>query len=158
MDKDELLQAMKEGRLRWEDALGTVPPERMTEPVFDAGWSMKDVIAHISEWEGVAATRLEHGLGKSATPPEFEDIEIDERNRQYFERNAGLPLERVTAQERANWERLLAVADGMSDQQLNDTKLAKSGPPHAPWEMIAGNTHEHFDEHIEQIHAWLGSA
>ena len=63
----------------------------------------------------------------------------------------------MVEQELANWQRLLAVAESLSEAQLNDTKLPKSGPGHAPWQMIAGNAHEHFDEHAEQIHDWLAA-
>jgi hypothetical protein len=156
MDKDRLLQDMVQGRLRWDESLDDVPADRMLEPVFEGGWSMKDVIAHIGEWEGVAATRLEFALGQAATGPDFEDLEIDERNQRYFERNRERPLETVVEQEAANWQRLLAVAESMSEEQLNDDQLVQSRHGHAPWEMIAGNAHEHFDEHTEQIHDWLG--
>jgi hypothetical protein len=148
---------MVQGRIRWDQALETVPKDRMLEPVFEGGWSMKDVIAHIGEWEGVAASRLAFALGEVATGPEFEDIEIDERNQRYFERNRERPLEAVTGQEVTNWERLRAVTESMSEEQLNDDELVKSRPGHAPWDIIAGNAHEHFDEHIEQIHSWLAS-
>jgi hypothetical protein len=156
MDKDRLLQAMVEGRVRWEEALASVPEERMLEPAFEGGWSMKDVIAHIAEWANVAATRLEYGLGQRSTPADFEGMEIDARNARFFERNRDVPLNEVQKQEAANWERLLAMAKSLSQEQLDDPSLPKGGPGHPPWDMIAGNAHEHFDEHIEQIHAWLG--
>ncbi len=157
MDKDALLQDMVQGRIRWGEMLESVPDGRMTEPVFEGGWSMKDVIAHIGEWEGVAATRLEFGLGQGATGPDFEDMEIDERNQRYFERNRERPLEVVVEQELANWQRLLAVAESLSEEQLNDDAFVTSRPGHTPADMIAGNAHEHFDEHAEQIHDWLAA-
>jgi hypothetical protein len=156
VDKAELLQAMKEGRLRWEGAVTRVPKERREEPSFEGGWSLKDVIAHLSEWEGVAATRLEFSMGRSATGPDFEDLEIDERNARYYERNRRLPFTKVADAEAANWRRLLAVAESMSDDQLQDRALLKTRPGVEPCDMIAGNAHEHFDEHSEQVHNWLG--
>jgi hypothetical protein len=156
MEKAELLQAMKEARLRWGETLEGVPEDRREEPALEGGWSVKDVIAHISEWEGVAATRLAFSLGESATGPDFEDLEIDERNQRYYERNRARPLATVVEQEAANWERLVSVAESMSEEQLNDRTLLKTRPGVEPWDMIAGNAHEHFDEHIEQIHDWLG--
>ncbi|MGH2611260.1 MAG: maleylpyruvate isomerase N-terminal domain-containing protein, partial [Tepidiformaceae bacterium] len=145
-----------EGRLRWGETLEGVPGERMLEPVFEGGWSLKDVIAHVSEWEGVAATRLEFSLDRCATAPDFEGMDIDERNQRYFDRNRERTPAAVVEQEATNWTRLLAVTELMTEEQLNDPALPKTGPAHAPWQMIAGNAHEHFDEHIEQIHDWLG--
>ncbi|MEX0784144.1 MAG: ClbS/DfsB family four-helix bundle protein [Dehalococcoidia bacterium] len=158
MDKDRLLQEMVEGRIRWDEALDSVPDDRMLEPGFEGGWSMKDVIAHVSEWEGVAATRLEFGLDQYATGPDFEGMEIDERNQRYYERNRERPLADVIEREKGTWDRFLAVVESMSEEQLTDPAALKmlADGAGAPWEMIAGNAHEHFDEHIEQIHDWLG--
>jgi hypothetical protein len=156
MDKATLLQDMVEGRIRWEEALEGVPPDRVLEAGFEGGWSLKDVIAHISEWEGVAATRLELGLGLSATGADFEGMDIDERNRRYYERNRGRPFDQVVEREKETWKRFLAVVQSMTDEQLNDTDSRATLPGDAPWPMIAGNAHEHFDEHVEQIHDWLG--
>lgn len=158
VDKDRLLQHMVEGRLRWDAAVERVPRERRLEPGFEGGWSLKDVIAHIGEWEEVAAARLELGLGRRSSPPDFEGVPLDERNARFHERNRHLPLDEVVDTEHERWQRFLSTVQALDQDQLNDPASLGLSPDESVVEMIADNAHEHFDEHIAQIDEWLGPA
>ena len=155
MDRAQLLAEMLEGRRRWDATLDRVPRERMSEPAFEGGWSVKDIVAHVAAWERVAAARLEHGLGRGRALDPLEDLPLDERNQRYFEANREAQLDDVIAGELEAWAQLLSIVEALDEADLHDPSRLRLRGDVEPWQMIAANSHEHFDEHIPQIEAWL---
>ena len=49
--KDDLLTAIEKERGALETLLETLPDEQMTDPGVVGDWSVKDVLAHLVEWE-----------------------------------------------------------------------------------------------------------
>ncbi|HEX6031003.1 MAG TPA: ClbS/DfsB family four-helix bundle protein [Tepidiformaceae bacterium] len=158
MDRRQLLAEMRDGRGRWDAALDRVPRERMLEPAFEGGWSLKDVIAHVGAWERVATLRLERGLGRGATLDSFEGAPLDERNQRYYEAHRGHELEDVINGELEAWAQLVSTVEALQEADLHDPSRLGLQADGIPWEMIAGNAHEHFDEHIAQIDEWLAGS
>jgi len=66
-NRDELLQRIREEREALERAVARVPAEKMTEPLLEGGWSVKDVLAHIAAWEGLMVGWVEESL-RGGTP------------------------------------------------------------------------------------------
>ena len=62
MDKTELLAAIARDRARLEELIAGIDDARMTEPSLEGGWSVKDVLAHISA-VGAHLHRLAGGGG-----------------------------------------------------------------------------------------------
>ena len=49
--KSQILTAIQAERLALETLLAKIPPAQMTLPDLHEGWSVKDILAHITAWE-----------------------------------------------------------------------------------------------------------
>src|SRR5689334_17586769 len=62
MDKARTLAALETRFAEFLAVVARVPPERMEEPTLDGGWSVKDLLAHITYWEGHTLAGIQAGL------------------------------------------------------------------------------------------------
>jgi hypothetical protein len=147
MDRTELRAAIVEGRRRLDGTLARFDDAAMLDRI-DGEWTRKDVLAHLEAWERRVVDLLE--MLRAGRPIES-DVDTDERNARFFERDRGRSLEDVRSRERAAYEAMLAAIDGASDEELFDGRhfAWTEGDPFASW--FRGNGDEHFDEHLEQL-------
>lgn len=147
MNKAELLATIRAERAHWDDRLADIDERRMTEPGAAGQWSLKDVVAHIAAWERYMARRLEPVLrGETDIPPES-TLDTDEDNARIYAAHRDEPLADVLAGARQAHQNLLGLVAALPESALAGTHwFATSGDP--LWESIAGNTYEHYREHM----------
>jgi len=77
--KSELLQAMVTARNEWDALIAQIPRHRLSESAASGSWSVKDVVAHVTEYDRWLALGLAMRLQK---PPQIwlDDISLDEFN------------------------------------------------------------------------------
>jgi hypothetical protein len=77
--KAELLQAIYTARNDWDTLIAQIAPHQLSDPVAPGSWSIKDIIAHITEYDRWLALGLAMRLQK---PPQIwlDDISLDEFN------------------------------------------------------------------------------
>ncbi|MBU2611772.1 MAG: ClbS/DfsB family four-helix bundle protein, partial [Chloroflexi bacterium] len=51
LTKPELLQRIRDERRALEETLARLTPDQMLQPGASGGWTVKDVLAHISAWK-----------------------------------------------------------------------------------------------------------
>lgn len=51
MNKSELLNWLQEEYKQWEAFLNQIGPEQMGQPGVAGYWSIKDIIAHLNDWQ-----------------------------------------------------------------------------------------------------------
>ena len=62
----------------------------------------------------------------------------------------------MLAEEWQVYAQLLAEVQKLSDEDLNDPRRFREMPADwVPWEVIAGNSFKHYQDHILPIRAWL---
>lgn len=160
MKKSELVEALEDGRQELVEMLQDLPDEEMLKPGVCGEWSIKDILAHLTQWEGQTVTLLFQASQSERKPTtaHFGKETIDEVNQRWYEASRERQLERV-------WEDWIAVRKQMirrvgdwSEKDLND-------PQRYPWlngkplaQIIADNTFEHDDEHADGIREWLDRA
>ena len=87
-------------------------------------------------------------------PEAAQDWTTDEMNAWVYERNRSRPVAEVVMEEQQIYRRLYTTLRGMRDEDLFT-------PGRFPWareravEAVAGNTYDHWPEHIQSIEAWL---
>jgi hypothetical protein len=80
---------------------------------------------------------------------------MDALNAQFYQENKALPLDKVLTDFRTTHQHIMDIVQAMPEEDLmNPHRFVWSkGVP--LWQAIAGDTYEHYREHIEQIHEWL---
>jgi uncharacterized damage-inducible protein DinB len=153
MDKVTFLEKLQAARAAWEALLKEVSEERMLQPGATGEWSVKDVIAHIMwcEREMVGLCQARALVGS-----EFWELPDDESNSIMVSRYRDHSLQDVLAEEWQVYAQLLAEVQKLSDEDLNDPRRFREMPADwVPWEVIAGNSFKHYQDHILPIRAWL---
>ena len=88
--KTRIIQLLKTERTRLESNLATLTPAQMIQPGVVGEWSIKDVLAHLADWEAhmpewVAAARK--GDPVAEIEPGLNWTQFNEFNQRIFERH-----------------------------------------------------------------------
>lgn len=153
MDKTLFISTLRKAREEWEDLLAQVSEEQRLQPGAAGKWSVKDVIAHVAwgEREIVPVMRT-HVLAGS----ELWNLSDDERNEIVYQQNRDRSWHEIMNEEQQAYADLLAAAQTLSDEDLNDSHRYKQMPEEwVPWQLYAGNTFNHYQDHMPSIREWL---
>ncbi len=159
LSKKQLLAEMQSEQAAWLALLDEIGEENMTQPEVAGGWSIKDIVAHITGWRRRTVLRFRAALDPTVDmtpywPAELdEDDEVDEINAWIYKANRDRPLADVLNDSREVFQQLVAAVDALSDEQIKD-------PQRFPWlegerltgSFIFGHFHE---EHEPDMRAWL---
>lgn len=155
--KADLLSRIADGYAAWAMTIDAAPPREMTLPNLHGGWSVKDEVAHVTFWEARVLAVLQAVLA-GETPPHRPGVgsaeKIEAMNAEVFAASQQRDLDDVLADmERTHAAFVHAVGE------LPDDALFASN--HFPWAggeplaaAIAGDTYEHYPEHIRNIQRW----
>ena len=154
--KAELLTVTEASYQRLRDELAGLTDDEMREPHPPDGWSIKDVLAHISGWERMFTGWMDALLrGESPDRPDsIDQAWLDATNTRLYEESRDRSPEEVRI-DAAEWHAaIMALIERMSEADLFDPRRFPytGGDPVAPW--VRGNADEHYDEHRAQIAAW----
>jgi len=119
--KNDLLAAIAREREKLDATLETVTPERMVEPCVVGEWSVKDVLAHLTEWEQMALGWYRAGL-RGEIPdlpaPGYKWNQTPHLNHAIFLKHRDRPLDDVMARYRASRREIHDVIASLSDDDL----------------------------------------
>lgn len=145
----ELLDEIDAEYARLVDLVGLVPRELwVSSRVNSAGWSLKDVLAHIADW----AERCDSWCGlddalDSMTPPApgFKWNETRELNKAIYEKRRGHALPRVLRDFNAGHAALRRRASTLNEADLLTVgRFAWCGPTWSVAKHIRANTASHY--------------
>ncbi len=156
MNLDEFLTFLRNERGRWDAVLALIPTDRMEQPALKGGWSVKDLIAHITWFEremvNLLHTRsLAGGSILWARP-------TDERNLAIYTENRDRPLHEVQTESVEVYAEFLALCETLIDGDLTTPARFEMPPDWLPWRIFAENTYEHYRDHAEELRKWLENA
>ena len=153
MNVSEFLAKLRDGRAEWNALLSSIDEARMIEPGVEGLWSLKDVIAHVTWFEREMIGLLQ---ARALAGSELWELSPDERNAAIFEENRRRTLDDVLDEARQTYPQLLREVESLSDEDLNDARRFRDMPEEwQPWDVIAGNSYDHYRQHITAIRAWL---
>ena len=157
MRLEHYIAAVRSSRAAFDEAVARVPEERMLEPGLTGSWSVKDMIAHVSwfEHQMVVLVRA-HALVGS----DLWELPPHERGDAIFRENRDRSLDDVHSESARVFGELLAALATLDEEDLEDpTRFPGMPPDWRPVDILAQNTHEHYDAHRAGLLAWLeGSA
>jgi hypothetical protein len=156
MDKASLLQVLQRENAQWETLLDQIPTSKMDEPTVAGGWSIKDIVAHLTGWRQRTVTRLRaaaHGMAEPPPPWPAHLKSDDEINAWIYDQNQNRSVDAVLANAQETFAQLVAAIDALPPAAFSD-------PDYFPWmegePLNAAAFFAHFhEEHEPDIRAWL---
>lgn len=164
MDKAQLLDEMNRGYATLETVLAPLDQQQMTTPGVTGDWSIKDIVAHLAVWQDYLVIRLQ-AAARNEVPAmygivsdEDEGSAIDRLNAGFYEENKSRPLDDVLANLRTTYRQIEDDVQTLNDEDLFEPKRFAWMKGNALWELVEGNTYEHYQEHIASIQEWLSKS
>ena len=153
MDKATFMKMLQETRGQWEELLAQIDEEHMLQPGATGKWSVKDVIAHVMDGERELVQIMHTHV---VTGSELWNLSDDERNEIVYQQNRERPLQEIRSEEQQAYANLLAAAQTLSDDDLNDPHHFQRMPEEwVPWRIFAGNSFKHYQDHMPALRAWV---
>lgn len=164
---DQAIARMDDLRARIErawDALETqvaaYPEDVLTGPSGEAGWSIKDHLAHLTAWEAGVVGIIRDGVTQDVTMSVDRAVwdagDLDAVNERIRVQTADAPLAEVLAARQATHRELLAALRTLTAERLGERWTDGTGDAQdAPTilQKVTGNTVEHYPEHAQWIAA-----
>ncbi len=156
VSKTQLLGELRDEQSRWEALLREIGEENMTQPSVAGGWSIKDIVAHLTGWRrrtvGRFQAALRHEPPRAPNWPAHLQTD-DEINAWIYAANGDRPLAEVLRDSREVFQQLVEALDAFPEADLRD-------PARFPWmegEPLTGAAFfAHFhEEHEPDMRAWL---
>jgi hypothetical protein len=155
ISKENFLTEIRLTYAEWQALISQIKPQEMNEPLQPGGWTLKDVIAHISWHE---REMLEVIRSRALVGSELWELPTDERNAVIYEIYRPQPIHLVLVEATKTHADLVPALETLSDDELNDASHFVDMPPDwIPGELIASNTSEHYREHTPEVQAWLAN-
>ncbi len=158
MTKSQLLDAITDGRKKFEERLAQLDEDQMTTPGLESGWSVKDVLAHIQVWEARMISWLEdaqRGEIPQMLPPGMTWDDLDQMNEETYLQNRDRPLSEVLTEFHQSFPKVLDIVKIIPEEDLIDPDRFEWREGKPLWFIVASNTFWHYDEHDKSIREWL---
>ncbi len=160
MQKSELLDWLQEEYQQWEAFLNQIGSDRMEQPGVAGDWSIKDIVAHLTDWQPRQIARIQAAQrGEPEPPPPWPaHLQTDDAiNAWIYEANRGRSVRQVLDESRRVFQQLLTVIEGLPDDILIEPAyhiVELGGQRFSTSEFF-----DHFhDDHEPDIRAWLARA
>lgn len=160
MTKSDLRKWLQKEYEDWQALLDEIDPARMETPGVNGGWSMKDMVTHLTGWNRSLVDRLQAALRGEPEPPQPWPAHLeseDEINAWIYESNHGRSARDVLDESRQNLHELLTAME-----ELPDTVRIEHIEPnfYLVWvdneRFVASEFFNHFhDDHEPDVRAWL---
>ncbi len=147
MKRQQVLDKLDKAWAALQESYAGLAGDRLEAPGEIGGWSVKDVLAHVTTWEEEAVKYLPWIL-EGRRPPRYADQYggVDAFNHQMWEKKRHLPLDEVLAQMEQSHRRLLDYVRRSPEEQFaTETRFRR---------RLRLDTYSHYPEHTKAILAW----
>jgi len=155
--KSELIQAIHTARNEWDTLIAQIPHHRLSESVAPGQWAIKDIIAHVTEYDRWLALGLAMRLQK---PLQIwlEDLSLDEFNAVLHQQIAELSADNILLDSKRVFRDLINEVEAHSEAYLFGTHRVEGVPYDIiPFQILKSESYGHYYDHIPAIRAWLSS-
>ena len=119
--KTIILKRLRAERAKLVQTLSSLTQEEMLGPAVVGEWTVKDVLAHLADWEAHMLTWV--AAGRSGDPVEHPDPgltwkQLENFNQRIYEAHRDQPLEEVLAYSHTIHEQFMAMVEDMADEEL----------------------------------------
>jgi hypothetical protein len=157
--KQELLSEIQRERAALDEALAGLTPRQMTRAgVTRGGWSVKDVLAHLTEWQQMNLDWYAAGLRgeKPAMPaPGYTLRELPRLNAMIYRKHHRRSLQAVLRDFESHHERIVALIGSLSDTDLVTLgRFSWTGPSWTLSDYLRASTAAHYLWARTRIRRW----
>lgn len=146
MNREQLLKRIES---RWDDlraAYAGLSEAELTEPGVVEGWSVKDILAHVTTWEEEALRYLPL-IAQGSRPPKYITYGgLDAFNAMMTEKKRDLALPEVLGQMEATHQRLLDYLATVPEERIKTETRFRH--------RLRWDTYSHYPLHSEAIREW----
>jgi hypothetical protein len=147
MDKQQLLKKLDSAWIALKDSYTGLTDTQMDQPHVTGGWSVKDILGHVTAWEEEALKHLPH-IREGKRPPKYSDLYggIDAFNALKTEENRHRSLGEVLARFEDTHTHLVAYIEVAPDELIaTETRFRR---------RIRLDTYSHYPIHTQAIREW----
>ena len=163
--KAKALEAMQTGWDEFNAYLDSLTEQQLTQPTDAAGWTAKDHVIHLAVWED-SVNAIFTGQNQMRSmgvddPEAWEKGDWDTLNAVIYAQNKNLSLAEVRRRFRDVHERLLALVQSLTDEDLQrpyNSYLPDLPDTYPVINPLVGNTSHHYAEHRPWIEAIVRSS
>ena len=153
-----LADILRTERMQWNSLLAEIGRDRMEEPGAEGEWSVKELVAHLTWYEGrvIEGARQILGTGTFIRGGSgLAGLDMDERNARLAAETRPRPVEDVLAEADQVFGQLLTFMAVCPEDLLNDPRRVGLPDDIPPWMRVADNSYAHYRQHAEGLRAWL---
>lgn len=146
MDRQRLLRRLDKAWAALRESYVGLSDSQLTEPGVTGDWSVKDILAHVTTWEGEALKHLPLIIAGGRPPRYVRYGGIDAFNAKTTEEKRGLSLLEVLRQLDDTHGRLIDFVQRTPEAQFTrDTRFRR---------RLRLDTYSHYPKHAEAIREW----
>ncbi len=160
------IERLRSARAAFDELLVAVGTDRMTQPIDAGGWSVKDIVAHITSYERWTTAHLRSVLrGEPPTvmeqygtvePPEGADpFDLDTLNASMHERDRSLTLDEVMHTAGATFADLVDVLLSLPPEAFSQEGVLDWAGDDALPRVIDAQIIDHYAQHEPAIRDWI---
>ena len=119
--KDQLVLEIEKERKALEEFLSTLTSDQILQPGILGSWSVKDVLAHLTEWEQMFLGWYQAGLrgqNPEKPAPGYKWSQLPQLNQQIYEKYHDQSLRDVQKSFRSSYRKMLKTIQGISEKEL----------------------------------------
>jgi hypothetical protein len=160
LPRNELLKEIQRERTALDETLAPLTPREMTRAgVTRGGWSVKDILAHLVEWQRMNLDWYAAGLRgeKPRIPaPGYTLRELPRLNQMIYRKHHRRPLQAVIEDYRSYHERVVALIESLSDADLVTLeRFSWTGPSWTLSDYLRASTAAHYLWARTRVRRWL---
>jgi hypothetical protein len=158
LNKQVVLDRIRVERRRLENTLAELTADQMVEAGVVGEWSVKDVLAHLSDWEQRFMGWYKAGL-RGEIPeipaPGLSWHDLDVLNRQIYEKHRARDVDAVMAEFDRSYEQVSATVEGISEEDMFKVGRYAWLKEENLVGYILANTANHYRWAKTQIQRWI---
>ena len=160
MKKSDVLKALQARYQEWSALLDRLGPARLDQPGVNGSWSMKDLIAHLTAWNGRLVAFMQAARRGVTDLPHYWPAHLqteDKVNAWIYESNRRRSVREVLDEMNQVHQQLLAVIDALPDEiriELIEPKYLLVWVSDKRFHISEFFDH-FYDDHEPDVSAWL---
>jgi uncharacterized damage-inducible protein DinB len=149
MDVQTLIAHIHQSRAAWQAVVNQLTEAQWAEPRLDGGWSVQDVLAHITWFDQEMVQLLQT---RTLAGSDWWLLPAAERNARIYAQNRQRPLTDIRAEAEQVWAQLQQLLPTLSEADLHENgRIAQMPPDWTLLDLLPQNTSEHYTEHTRQV-------